>query len=109
MKKLNIAGAVAGALLSMAPVSFHGSAPNGGLLGVKIEAAKAAELEVPPQRRVRHAGRSYGAVYDRQCGGPYVGGGWNGGTYWGGPWMDLRCYGVPVAEAPAPNPFWWYY
>jgi hypothetical protein len=108
MKKPSIAGVAAGALLFLAPVSFGGSASNSAL-PVKLQAAKAAELEVAPQRRVRH-GRYYGvAIYDRHCGGPYVGGGWNGGTYWGGPWMDLRCYGVPVAEVPAPNAYWWYW
>jgi hypothetical protein len=108
MKKLSIAGVAAGALLFLVPVSFEGTASNSAL-PVKIQAAKAADIEVPPQRRARH-GRYYGAaIYDQHCGGPYVGGGWNGGTYWGGPWMDLRCYGVPVAEVPAPNPFWWYW
>jgi hypothetical protein len=108
MKKLSIAGAAAGALLCMAPVSFDGSAaPNGGLLGVKVAVAKADGFE--PPRKVRRAARTYGAVYDPHCGGPYARAGWNGGTYWGGPWMDLRCYGVPVVEYPAPNPFWWYW
>jgi hypothetical protein len=59
-------------------------------------AAKAAELEVPAYRRAHryvHRRHHRVALYDPFCGGPYVGGGWNGGIYWGGPWMDLRCYG----------------
>jgi hypothetical protein len=108
MNKLSIAGAIAGALLCMAPLSFDGSASNNALLSVKFQAAKAAEIDVAPPRRVH--GRYYRtATYDPHCGGPYAHGGYYGGTYWGGPWMDLRCYGVPVVETPAPNPFWWYW
>jgi len=44
-------------------------------------------------RRHRHIG-VYGAVYNPFCGGPYVCGGYNGGTYYGGPWIDLSCYGL---------------
>jgi hypothetical protein len=107
MKKLTIVGAVAAAVLSMTPVSFDWSAGNDARFPVKVQAAKAADLEAVPRRRVHRA--YYGRSYDKYCGGPYVGGGWNGGTYWGGPWEDLRCYGVPIVETPAPNPFWWYW
>jgi hypothetical protein len=106
MKRPRIVDAIAVALLCMAPLSFDWSAPNNVLWPVKLQAAKAADLEVMPQRTA-HYGRYYRArLYEPHCGGPYVGGGWNGGTYWGGPWIDLRCYGVPVVEVPAPH-YWW--
>jgi hypothetical protein len=102
MKTLGIVGSIAGAaLLCATPLSVR-SPSHGGLLS--FNTAHAADAEIPQYRARRHVARYYReAYYDLYCGGPYVGGGWNGGTYWGGPWMDLRCYGVPVAEAPAPG------
>jgi hypothetical protein len=64
--------------------------------------SEAAELSYPVRHRhiaVRHGGyyaARYSRLYDAHCDGPYVGGGWNGGTYYGGPWIDLRCFGGPV-------------
>jgi hypothetical protein len=108
MTRLNVARAVLfAALLSAAPFSINRSPANGG--PIAFETAHAAELSIPPHRRVfRHAHYYRGASYDLHCGGPYAHGGWNGGSYWGGPWMDLRCYGVPVAVTPPePNYLWW--
>jgi hypothetical protein len=75
-------------LLCALPVSV-GSAPESGKLSLRVDTAAADGMSVR-SRRVRHV--AYGRLYDWRCGGPYVGGGWNGGTYWGGPWMDLSCY-----------------
>ena len=111
MKKLSVFGLIAGAAIVCAtPLSVHRSPADGGALSLVLSSANAAELEVPPYRRAyRHARYYRTASWDLYCGGPYVGGGWNGGTYWGGPWMDLRCYGVPVAEVPAPRLPWRYW
>src|SRR3954451_18976848 len=105
MKKSVIIGTVVlTAVLCGAPFSVQRTAADNLSLG--IETASAAELAVPARRSVsrhaRYAGYYRERSYDLLCGGPYVGGGWNGGTYWGGPWMDLRCYGgsvEPVVQA----------
>ena len=105
MKKSIVASTlVLGAVLCSAPFSIQRTA--GSNLSMRTETAAAAELAIPARRsvsrHVRYAGYYRERTYDLLCGGPYVGGGWNGGTYWGGPWMDLRCYGgavEPVVEA----------
>lgn len=98
MKKLSVVSVIFGAaLLSMTPVSLQVSPVGGGAFAVSVNAAKAADMEIPAYRRAHRYGYRHNyrvALYDPYCGGPYVGGGWNGGTYWGGPWMDLRCYGL---------------
>jgi hypothetical protein len=65
-------------------------------LSAAFESADAAELNLPVRHHrsaVRHYGARYSRLYDLYCDGPYVGGGFNGGTYYGGPWIDLRCFG----------------
>lgn len=92
MRTLVGAFAVA-ALLCATPVSLV--SPHGKSMSVAVETAAAADLAVPARhhRSARYGHyRDYSRLYDRYCGGPYVGGGWNGGTYYGGPWIDLRCY-----------------
>jgi hypothetical protein len=105
MKGWSFISALAGAgLLCAMPLSVQWPVANGGSFSVTLGSSQAAELEMAPHRAYRY-GHHYGvATYDLLCGGPYAHRGWNGGTYWGGPWMDLRCYGVPVAEVHGP----WY-
>lgn len=86
---------VVAALLCATPVSLRWSPGNEPSVSVAVDSADAAELSLPPRRTIRRASAYYVRLYDRYCGGPYVGGGWNGGTYYGGPWIDLRCYGAP--------------
>ena len=95
MKSLGITSAIFGAtLFCMTPASLHFSSRDGGSFSVSVDAAKAAELEIPARaHRYAHRRHYRVASYDLYCGGPYVGPGWHGGSYWGGPWMDLRCYG----------------
>src|ERR1700739_3394025 len=108
MKKLSIIGSITGAALLCMTPSVHRSSVNGETLSITFEAAHAAELAIAPHRDAyRHVRYYRGASYDLHCGGPYVGGGWNGGSYWGGPWMDLRCYGFPVAAVPPPPNYFW--
>ncbi len=104
MKKSVVAsGIVLTAVLCSAPFSIECTTGSLGSLSVELTTAAAADMAIPIRRgrHVRYAGYYRERSYDLFCGGPYVGGGWNGGTYWGGPWMDLRCYGVvePVVEA----------
>ncbi len=98
MKNSALVGtAVLTAALWSAPFTIQRTSVS---LSVGVETAAAAELAIPEHRsvsrHVRYGGYYRERSYDLLCGGPYVGGGWNGGTYWGGPWMDLRCYGAPV-------------
>jgi hypothetical protein len=83
-------------ILCATPLSLRWSPGSDTPASLSFDSAVAAELNVPV-RHHRRAGRGYYAHYARSwdyyCDGPYVGGGWNGGTYFGGPWMDLRCYG----------------
>jgi hypothetical protein len=84
------------ALLCATPLSLRWSHGNDPSLTVAVDSAGAAELNLPPRRAIRrgYSTAYYARLYDRYCGGPYVGGGWNGGSYYGGPWVDLRCYGA---------------
>lgn len=98
-------------LLCAAPVSLRpsdGKDSRSGL-ALTLTTAAAADLGVEPRPvvRRRYAG-GYGRLYDATCGGPYVGGGWNGGTYWGGPWMDLSCYGQLPPSPPPVRYYWWW-
>lgn len=94
MKKRSVVSAVtAGALLCCAPFSLTWHSVSDGPLSLTLSSATAAELAIPARSGVYgHVGYYRSRSYDFYCGGPYVGGGWNGGTYWGGPWMDLSCY-----------------
>jgi hypothetical protein len=99
-------------LLCAAPVSLQRSDRKGSGSGlvVTLTTAAAADLGVEPRRARRHYAGGYGRLYDAVCGGPYVGGGWNGGTYWGGPWMDLSCYGQLPPHGPPPRYYsWWWW
>jgi hypothetical protein len=71
--------------------SHSGDVPS---LSATFDSVYAAEL-YPVDRRHRTVVRRarYSRLYDLYCDGPYVGGGFNGGTYYGGPWIDLRCFG----------------
>lgn len=97
MKKLSVFGAIlGGALMCATPFSLHGSGAKNVSLSVALDTAEAADLGIGGRlhrRAYRH--RYHYAEYDKYCGGPYVGGGWNGGSYYGGPWMNLDCYGFP--------------
>jgi hypothetical protein len=97
MKKLGVAilGAV---LMSAAPFSLHWSPAKNASPSITLDAADAADLGIGSSHRRAYRHRYYAGYYrdyDPYCGGPYVSGGWNGGTYYGGPWMDLRCYAIP--------------
>jgi len=95
------------ALLCATPVSLQPSQGNDGL-SIKLSSAAAAEMDVPRRARVRGAGYvAASRAYDRYCDGPYVGGGWNGGTYYGGPFVDLRCYGQIPWGPPPTYTYWW--
>jgi hypothetical protein len=78
--------------LCTTPLSLRWSQGGAIALSPAFDSAAAADLSIPVRHHRRYASY-YSRSYDRYCGGPYVGGGWNGGTYYGGPWMDLRCYG----------------
>lgn len=98
MKERSVISAViAAALLCSAPFSVDWSPAKGRSPALSLASARAAELAIPA-RRAGHRYASYyrSRSYDLYCGGPYVGGGWNGGTYWGGPWMELACYGRSI-------------
>jgi hypothetical protein len=93
MRNLWVGVAVA-AFLCAAPLSLRWSHGNGMSLSAAFDSADAAELSVPGRyyrSAIRH--RRYAArLYNFHCDGPYMGGGFNGGTYYGGPWIDLGCY-----------------
>jgi hypothetical protein len=93
MRSLSAGALVIAAVFCATPLSLRLSPGNGTPVTLAFDSAAAADLDIPV-RHHRHASRYgyYSALYDRYCGGPYVGGGWNGGTYYGGPWIDLRCY-----------------
>ncbi len=98
-------------LLTAVPVSLRPSETiGGGGFTVTLNKATAADLEIS-RRRTAVVKRRYvrvARVYDAVCDGPYVGGGWNGGTYYGGPFMDVRCYGqIPWGPPPAVSYWWW--
>lgn len=78
------------ALLGAMSLSVQWSDEGQGRLSLGLSSAAAADMSIPVRRVARH--RHYARLYDPLCGGPYVGGGINGGTYYGGPFMDLRCY-----------------
>jgi hypothetical protein len=98
MRSLSVGVLAVVTMFCITPVSIRGSHGNGMTsLSAVFDRADAAELNLPVRHRsaIRH-GRSVAyasRTYDFYCDGPYVGGGWNGGTYYGGPWIDLRCYG----------------
>lgn len=91
MRSLSAAFVIAVALCAT-PFSLRWSHGQTIPLSPAFDSAVAAELNIPVRHHRRYAAY-YSRSYDRFCGGPYVGGGINGGTYYGGPWMDLRCYG----------------
>jgi hypothetical protein len=91
MRSLSAAFVIAVALCAT-PFSLRWSHDNKMPLSFALGSAAAVELNIPVRHHRRYAAY-YSRTYDRFCGGPYVGGGWNGGTYYGGPWIDLRCYG----------------
>ena len=102
-------GAVAlAALMCATPVSLQRLQGDGGL-SLKLSDATAAELGAPARRAVvrRSSYLAVSRAYDRYCDGPYVGGGWNGGTYYGGPFVDLRCYGQLPWGPPPTLTYWW--
>lgn len=90
MKVLSLIGMAA--LLCAEPMSISLS-----LEGVSMTLASAHAAELPVERRAARPVHRRGYVayasrsYDAYCDGPYVGGGWMGGTYYGGPFIDLRC------------------
>jgi hypothetical protein len=91
MRNLSAAFVIA-AVLCATPLSLRWSAGNNMPLSPAVDSAVAADLGISVRHHRRYAAY-YSRSYDRFCGGPYVGGGFNGGTYYGGPWVDLRCYG----------------
>jgi hypothetical protein len=92
MKSLSAAFVIA-VTLCATPFSLRWSHGNGMPLSPAFDSAVAAELNIPVLRHHRRYAAYNSRSYDRFCGGPYVGSGFNGGTYYGGPWIDLRCYG----------------
>jgi hypothetical protein len=91
MRSLSAAFVIA-TVLCATPLSLRWSPGNNMPVSAAVDSAAAADLGISPRHHRRYAAH-YARTYDRFCGGPYVGGGFNGGTYYGGPWVDLRCYG----------------
>jgi len=98
MRRLSAGVIAIATILSITPLSLRWSHGNDISISTVVDSAAAADMDLPV-RHQRHAYRhGYYAVassrtYSLLCDGPYMGGGFNGGTYFGGAFMDRRCYG----------------
>jgi len=97
MRFLSASLVAVAAVLCVTPLSLRSTPGHSISLSVTVDSAEAAELNLPARPRTgggRYSRYAASRLYDLYCDGPYVGGGFNGGTYYGGPWIDLRCYGA---------------